>query len=137
MNAANAVEEATKKMMELAAIAYKEKKIQMRESRFDYSDNFYKELNIISLSFIYEASLKDLEDFKDLFKINHGTERFIFESHIGKKVDKKVHILRENFLELCYMSNINEEDVKEYEQLLDKRVMTIRNVIDDHFELIK
>jgi len=53
VNAANAVEEATKKMMELAALAYEEKKIKMRDSRFDYSDNFYKELNIISLSFIY------------------------------------------------------------------------------------
>jgi len=81
--------------------------------------------------------LKDLEDFKALFKINHGTERFIFESQIGKKVLNKVHVLRENFLELCYMNNINEEDVREYEILQEKRIMTIRNVIDDHFELIK
>jgi len=81
--------------------------------------------------------LKDLEDFKALFKINHGTERFIFESQIGKKVLNKVHVLRENFLELCYMNNINEEDVREYENLQEKRIMTIRNVIDDHFELIK
>lgn len=81
--------------------------------------------------------MKDLEDFKALFKINHGTERFIFESQIGKKVLNKVHVLRENFLELCYMNNINEEDVREYEILQEKRIMTIRNVIDDHFELIK
>lgn len=81
--------------------------------------------------------MKDLEDFKALFKINHGTERFIFESQIGKKVLNKVHVLRENFLELCYMNNINEEDVREYENLQEKRIMTIRNVIDDHFELIK
>lgn len=72
-----------------------------------------------------------------MFKINHGTERFIFESQIGKKVLNKVHVLRENFLELCYMNNINEEDVREYEILQEKRIMTIRNVIDDHFELIK
>lgn len=52
-------------------------------------------------------------------------------------MQKKVHTLRENFLELCYMSNINEEDVKEYEDLLSKRIKSIENVIDTHFELIK
>ena len=34
------------------------------------------------------------------------------------KKDPKFHRLRELFLEQCYMSNITEEDVKEYDGLL-------------------
>jgi succinate dehydrogenase flavin-adding protein (antitoxin of CptAB toxin-antitoxin module) len=45
--------------------------------------------------------------------------------------------LRENFLEQCYMSNLSEQDVKIYDELLKKRTKDLEGVIDGHFEFIK
>lgn len=48
----------------------------------------------------------------------------------------RIHKIREDFLELCYMSNIIEEDVTEYSGLLFRRINDIKEVIDAHFKMI-
>lgn len=50
---------------------------------------------------------------------------------------KRPHPLRVDFLELCYMSGVVEENVNIYDKLLYKRIKDIEQVIDNHFELIK
>lgn len=49
----------------------------------------------------------------------------------------RIHKIREDFLELCYMSNIIEEDVTEYSGLLFRRINDIKEVIDAHFKMIQ
>lgn len=41
-----------------------------RLNKPDYSDNFFKELNIENLDSFYQRSQREYEDFKAYFKIN-------------------------------------------------------------------
>lgn len=61
----------------------------------------------------------------------------MFTQFPRNKKSEKIHRLRDLFLEQCYMSNITEEDVKEYDDLLKKRIRDIEEAIDSHFEFIK
>lgn len=103
-----------------------------RLNKPDYSDNFFKELNIENLDSFYQRSQREYEDFKAYFKINEQTNKHQFNNEA-----KRPHPLRVDFLELCYMSGVVEENVKIYDKLLEKRIKDIEAVIDIHFELIK
>jgi hypothetical protein len=69
--------------------------------------------------------------------MNQATVKYIENAQPKTSKNTHVHKLRENFLEQCYMSNLSEEDVKDYDNLLRRRVKDIEEVIDTHFEFIK
>ena len=49
-------------MKKIAINAYRKEQYD-RRNRDDYSDNFYKELNMVSLGYYYELAKKDYDDF--------------------------------------------------------------------------
>jgi hypothetical protein len=57
--------------------AYRYNLYKDRGKRDDYSDNFYKELNMLSLGQYYESASKDFDDFRAFFKLNHCTIEII------------------------------------------------------------
>lgn len=59
------------------------------------------------------------------------------EKHIFDKNTEPAHHLRNEFLELCYLSGIVEDEVNLYDNLLKKRIRDIEEVIDKHFVTIK
>ena len=86
--------------------------------------------------------MKEYQDFKAFFNINDATERYLYNHQAKPRAGnsskrKRIHKIREDFLELCYMSNIIEEDVKDYNGLLFRRINDIKEVIDQHFKMIQ
>lgn len=85
--------------------------------------------------------MKEYQDFKAFFNINDATEKYLYnyqpKPRAGNSSKRtRIHKIREDFLELCYMSNIIEEDVKDYNGLLFRRINDIKEVIDKHFKMI-
>ena len=99
--------------------------LRQRKLRTDYSDNIFRELNMDSLNSIYERSTKEYEDFKAFFNINMATEK-----HMFNKKSSVPHRLRNEFLELCYLSGVVEDEVMHYDNLLKKRIRDIEEVIE-------
>lgn len=119
--------------------AYEAEVVKSRLERTDYSANLFNELNMVALDQLYERAGKEYQDFKALFNINDATEKYLHNYQPrrgGSTKTGRIRKIREDFLELCYMSNIIEEDVKEYDGLLYRRINDIKEVIDAHFKLI-
>ena len=68
-------------MAEKERQAYVDNIIRLRGLRTDFSENFFKELNMEYLDSIYERSKKELQDFNAFFKINAATENHIFNKN--------------------------------------------------------
>lgn len=45
--------------------------------------------------------------------------------------------LRVNFLELCYINHITQDQVLRFQKILMKRIKDIEHVIDKHFKMIQ
>jgi len=99
------------------------------------SENIFKDMNIENLIMVYERSSKELEDLNKLFNINDDNRDIILVDS-GCEYDQK-HKLRQIFEEICYTTQLTNEQVIEYFEILEKKIDDIENVIDHHFDFIK
>ena len=92
-------------------------------------------MNIENLIMVYERSLKDIEEWNKLFNITDENRDIVLNKYEGDYLKKPK--LREVFEEICYTTQLTDEQVKNYFLILEKRIDDIRIVIDQHFEFIK
>lgn len=78
--------------------------------RFDYSENILIEFNMENLSNFYERAIRELEDFRQLFRTNGPFPDYMIKDFLHPDTlqmddanpKKKNHVMRDVFNELCY-----------------------------------
>ena len=106
--------------------------MQIRREKPDFSENILAEFDCLNLSNFYERAKKELVDFLDIF--NLGPDDFIDYDLLEPDGEHPKKIM---FQEICFMSRINNENVRKYQKFLHKRIRDIETIIDKHFKLIK
>ena len=100
------------------------------------AENIYIEMSITSLKMFYQKAQSELHDLFKLFNIrNYEEELKASTPLINSKIKK--HDIRIHFEELCYMSKLNNQEVRDYINFLKQRIRDIEAAIDTHFEMIK
>ena len=89
-----------------------------------YAPNFINEMSGEGLKSFYQRALVEHKDFKNFFGLNSDLI----------KTDGPIRVA---FLEKCYLSGVDEEDVELMDRLHLRRIEEINKVIDSHFLLIK
>ena len=72
------------------------------------SENIYKDMNIENLIMIYERSLKDIEQWNQLFNITDQNRNEILNEYTGEDYLEKPK-LRKVFEEICYTTQLTNE----------------------------
>lgn len=88
----------------------RKKLIKKRMERFDYSENILIEFNMENLSNFYERAIRELEDFRQLFRTNGPFPDYMIKDLLHPDTlhmdvtnpKKKNHVMRDVFNELCY-----------------------------------
>jgi len=79
---------------------FMEKQNKIRKSRPDYSDNFYKELRIDSLTSLYKRANDEYRDFRNYFKLDITTEQLESTVLIVDEKSKKREVITAQLNEL-------------------------------------
>lgn len=98
-----------------------------------FAENFFLELNMLSLNSFYQRAQRDLLEFLAYFRINRRTEKIFF----GKDDRYHENYLLEEFRLRCFFNGLHSKDVLAYWSELLRRKTDIEKVIDGHFEMIK
>ena len=101
-----------------------------KKKRPDYSDNIIKEFTAVNLSNFYERSKRELDDFLDIFQLNHVIDKEI----LSPQSESPYRIL---FLETLYTYRITVDECMEYQAFLVGRIKTIEEQIDYYFKLLE
>lgn len=83
----------------------------------------------------------EYQDFRNYFKLDLSNDDLINQNFMPGDIKNRANTLSElkkwTFQEICYTSNVTEEEVQQYDKLLQQRIEDIHKVINSHFELIK
>ena len=94
-----------------------------------YSWNLYTEFNITGLQMFYQKAQSELHDLRRLFMINDLKDEIAATTPpLNKRVQKPE--IRVQFEELCYLSKLTNNEVKQYFNFLKKRILDIEKTID-------
>lgn len=110
-------------------------RFKQRLTKPHISENIYMDMNIENLIMMYERSIKDLEEWNKLFNINEQNRDIILTD--PKCAYDQKDKLRQIFEEICYTTQITNEQVFTYFGFLEKRIKDIQVTIDHHFKFIK
>lgn len=94
------------------------------------------EFNITGLKQFYQKAQTELHDIRKLFKIRSLNDEIMATTPpLNKKVKKPS--IRIHFEELCYLSKLSNQEVKQYFNFLKRRILEIETTIDKHFKMIR